>query len=370
MASMGTVYPYGHLIRSGKYSPRPYYSKHPTNLSLTARTGVTFVPRRTITYTPIRRAQDDSNGSDNNSDKKSSPSAISSIKNFFFGKKDGEKPKITHRPTPSPGQTRQGSLDPGSIFADEKGPAPSPKNQRPLEYGEMETTEDVDVDQRNWDAMQHVLNPKPKARETWERRMITREIRRRGRLPKPIQIMRTERESLAKSHFFKTSVKKLGPLARQIAGKNIDEAILQMKFSKKKAAQEILDHLIHAKNLAVVRNGLGVKSPEDKKTAKDPVTVILNSGEKKVITDPSAIYIAQAWVNRGPFGSDMDYRAHGRAHRLRKPHTGISVLLKEEKTRIREWNDREAKALRQRRTQLWTHLPDRPITAQNQYYSW
>ncbi|RJE18494.1 Ribosomal protein [Aspergillus sclerotialis] len=352
MASMGTVYPYGHLIRS-------------------ARTGVTFVPRRTITYTPIRRAQDDSNnGPENNSDKKSSPSAISSIKNFFFGKKDAEKPKITHRPTPSPGQNRQGSLDPGSIFADEKGPAPSPKHQGQPESGQLETTADFDVDQRNWESMQHVLDPRPRARETWERKMITREIRRRGRLSKPIQIMRTERECLAKSHFFKTSVKKLGPLARQIAGKNVDEAILQMKFSKKKAAQDVLDHLIHAKNLAVVRNGLGIKSPEDKDIAKDPITVILNSGEKKVITDPSAIYIAQAWVNRGPFGEEPDYRAHGRVHRMRPPHTGISVLLKEEKTRIREWKEREAKALRQRRTQLWTHLPDRPITAQNQYYSW
>lgn len=229
---------------------------------------------------------------------------------------------------------------------------------------------DFDIENRNPSLMQHVLDPRPKVRETWERKMITREIRRRGRLPRAVQIMRTERESLTKSHFFKTSVKKLGPLARQIAGKNIDEAILQMKFSKKKAALDVLEHLQHAKDVAIVRNGLGIKSPEDKETAKKPITVILNSGEKKVITDPSAIYIAQAWVNRGPYHRAPDHRARGMINMMRPPHTGISVLLKEEKTRIREWEDREAKGLRQRRSQLWTHLPDRPISAQNQYYSW
>ena len=49
------------------------------------------------------------------------------------------------------------------------------------------------------------------------------------------------------------------------------------------------------------------------------------------------------------------------------PNTGISVVLKEEKTRIREHKEREAKKLRQG---PWVHLPDRPITAQRPYYSW
>lgn len=46
---------------------------------------------------------------------------------------------------------------------------------------------------------------------------------------------------------------------------------------------------------------------------------------------------------------------------------GISVVLKEEATRIRQERDREEK--RQRR-KVWVPLPDRPITAQRQYPLW
>ena len=74
--------------------------------------------------------------------------------------------------------------------------------------------------------------------------------------------------------------------------------------------------------------------------------------------------------SRGPYGYEMDHRARGQINRMRPPTTSLSVLLKEEKTRIREWEDREAKAQRERRSQLWTQLPDRKVSAQNQYYSW
>ena len=182
--------------------------------------------------------------------------------------------------------------------------------------------------------------------------------------------MRTELESLNKSHFFKTSVKKLGPLARQIAGKNIDDAILQMRLSKKKAAKDILGHLEHARHVAMVRWGMGNEAPGGDNTIQAPTTITFKNGKRMTITNPTAIYIAQAWVNRGPYERRVDYRARGQFNIMRPPSTGLSVLLKEEKTRIREWRDREAKALRQRRSRLWTQLPDRKVTAQNQYYSW
>lgn len=340
-----------------------------------ARPGVTFVPRRTLTYNPIRRAQDDSNGPGDKPGGESKPSALSSIKNFFLGKKpDSQKPKVTRRPTAPP--KREGSLSADSIFADDdsapklKSTGRTPKAQQPAAPAEGGEETDYSVERRNPEYMQATLDPRPQARVRWERKMITREIRRRGRLSKAVQIKRTERESLNKSHWFKTSIKKLAPLARQIAGKNIDEAIIQMRFSKKKAAKDVLEHLQHAKNVATVRNGMGLTAPEDKDLTQSPTTVILKSGERKKVTDPSAIYIDQAWVNRGPYGMEYDHRARGRINMMRPPHTGLSVLLKEERSRIREWRDREAKALSQRRSQLWTPLPDRKIYGQNQYYSW
>ncbi|OJJ82495.1 mitochondrial 54S ribosomal protein uL22m [Aspergillus glaucus CBS 516.65] len=356
MASMGALYPYGHLLRS-------------------ARAGVTFVPRRTLTYTTPRRAQEDNNGNNENPSK---PSALSSIRNFFgLGGKpsDAPKPTITRRANAPP--KREGSLSADSIFAEDEAtpklvasgrtPGRRPTAEQPVEAEEEE--QDVSLETRNRENMQAVLDPRPQARTRWERKMVVREIRRRGRLSKTEQVMRTERESLSKSHWFKTSIKKLGPLARQIAGKNIDEAILQMRFSKKKAAKDILEHLEHAKNVAVVRSGMGLGAAAGQE-AKKPISIVSKTGERKTITDPSSIYISQAWVNRGPYGVDYDHRARGQINLLRPPYTSLSVLLKEEHTRIREWQDRETTAQRKRKTHLWTQLPDRKVSAQNQYYSW
>jgi len=285
----------------------------------------------------------------------------------------GAKPKAAH--TPAAPRREEGGLSPSSIFGDEvaaaSGPKPSRKKEQLQEQQQTGQEGPVPLEQRNKDRMQLALNPNPRAQRRWETKMVMREIRKRGRIPKAVQIQRTERESLSKSHWFKTSVKKLGPLARQIAGKNIDEAILQMRFSKKKAAKDVLEHLEHAKNVAIVRAGMGLAAQEGESSERPkPITVTLKDGERKKITDPTSIYIQQAWVNRGPYGFGMDHRARGQINKLRPPATGLSVLLKEEKTRIREWQDREADALRKRKSQLWTHLPDRKITAQNQYYSW
>ncbi|KAL4920897.1 ribosomal protein L22/L17 [Aspergillus aurantiobrunneus] len=356
MATMGALHPYGHLIRS-------------------ARTGITHVPRRTLTYTPIRRAEENNNGPNDKPETNSKSSTFSSIKNFFLGGGKSDAPKPTVRKAAP--LKREGTLSADSIFAeDEASPKLRASGRTPVgrkqETPEQEEAEELTLEKRNRANMQAVLDPRPKARIRWERKMVVRELRGRGRLSKTEQLMRTERESLSKSHWFKTSIKKLGPLARQIAGKNIDDAIIQMQFSKKKAAKDVLGHLKHAKNVAIVRSGMGLGAAQtgDEAQRPKPITITLKDGERKTITDPTSIYISQAWVNRGPYGVDYDHRARGVINRLRPPYTSLSVLLKEEKTQIREWQDREAKELRTRKAKLWTQLPDRPITGQNQYYSW
>ncbi|KAL1968179.1 hypothetical protein VTN77DRAFT_2014 [Rasamsonia byssochlamydoides] len=354
MATRGVLYPYRHLAWAARPAP-------------------SVVSRRTITYTRSLRAQEEGNTGENDKQESNSrPSALSSIKNFFFGKgKSAAKPKITRTPTAPP--PREGSLSSDSIFAeDEATPKLTTKGRTPVRRQAQPGAEEPAaerLEERNREYMSLALDPRPKARIRWERKMVIRAIRKRGRLTKQELIMRTERESLVKSHWFKTSVKKLGPLARQIAGKNIDEAILQMRFSKKKVAKDVMEHLKHAKNVAIVRHGMGLGRVTGEANT-EPITITLKSGERKVITDPTSIYIAQAWVNRGPYDVDYDHRARGRINILRPPYTSLSVLLKEEKTRIREWREREEKAQRQRASKVWTQLPDRKITAQNQYYSW
>lgn len=125
----------------------------------------------------------------------------------------------------------------------------------------------------------------------WPRRHQWKLHKRRGRLTKEQLILQTEKSHTLKSHFLKTSVKKLAPLARQIAGKKLEWAMVQMEFSPKGPAKEILEHLKEARNEAIVRKGM----------------------------DPKEMYIEQAWVGRGTYGIQPKKRARGRIDFQRPP---------------------------------------------------
>lgn len=305
-----------------------------------------------------------------------------------------------------------GSLAPNSLFADE---IENPKRITKLAQrkNEEQTAEDPEgqaylngpFSTRNPSNMAVALNPRPSARARWQRRMVIRDIRHRGRITKTMRIARTERSHLSRSHFFKTSMKKLAPLARQIAGKSIDEAITQMRFSKKKAAIDVKEHLITARNEAIVARGMGLPPPTPadpdssasnvncaaataSKATDDPSITpplptqradrgllrayeVSPGSHEKVIQNQTDIYIAEAWTNRGPYGQEADYRAKGRVNMMRPPYTGLSILLKEEKTRTREKQEKEAKAIRKRMGKnMWTQLPDRPVVRQSQQVLW
>lgn len=236
-----------------------------------------------------------------------------------------------------------------------------------------------------------LLDPDPNARERWERKKVIQMIRKGGRLTRAQYIKRTEREHMARSENMKTSTKKLGMLARQIAGKTIDDAITQMRFSKKKIAQDVMKHLEATRDEAIVMRGMGLGAVDagdatldsatpsitglTSPTAAQPAStqaleIQLKDGKRHKITDQSKIYVDQAWVGRGPFGSLPDYRARGRVYVMRTPWTSLSVVLKEEATRVREYEDREEKRRKERLAKVWIPLPDRPVVQQRQWYSW
>ncbi|KAJ9603947.1 39S ribosomal protein L22, mitochondrial [Cladophialophora chaetospira] len=267
---------------------------------------------------------------------------------------------------------KQGGLAPTSAFGGEL-------KKKHVQEADL-LVEDAFED-RNPANMEIALNPRPEARLRWQRKMVIREIKHRGRMNKTIRIARTEREHTSRSHFFKTSMKKLAPLARQIAGKSIDEAILQMRFSNKKVAQDVRQHLIQARNEAIVIKGMGLGRAGSETTSElhsDPAETPplphqtpLKTYKKGEAADPTDIYVAQAWTNRGPYDKEPEYRARGRMNILRPPHTGLSLLLKEEKTRTREKAEKEARALKKRLGKsMWVQLPDRPVTTQRQHVLW
>jgi ribosomal protein L22 len=167
--------------------------------------------------------------------------------------------------------------------------------------------------------MRAALNPSPEARKRWERKMVIRGVMKRGRMTKAQLLKMQERQLLSKSHDFKTSVKKLNPLARQIAGKTVEDAIVQMRFSKKKAAKDVLEHLEHAKNEAIVKRGMGLGG--DKKKIENPLRIQTKDGKRIKVENPTTIYVDQAWVGRGLRGSTPDYRARGNVHMMMNPTT-------------------------------------------------
>ncbi|CAD0091137.1 unnamed protein product [Aureobasidium mustum] len=243
------------------------------------------------------------------------------------------------------------------------------EGERQVQEREGEKETETEVGGRNLNTMATVLDPHPVARERWQRKMVMRDIRKGGRLNKEMFIKRTERESVGKSENIKTSIKKLGPIARQIAGKTVDDAIVQLRFSKKKAAVPVLSYLEYARDEAIVARGMGLGQPTVADSDK-PVDIRLKDGKRHTVEDPTKMYIDQAWVGRGPYGKLPEYRAKGKINILRTPWTHIGMVLKEEATRVRQYNEREEKRKKQREAKVWTPLPDRPIQGQRQWYSW
>ncbi|KAJ8110354.1 hypothetical protein OPT61_g6792 [Boeremia exigua] len=204
-------------------------------------------------------------------------------------------------------------------------------------------------------------------------------------MTKAAKIARTERSSLYKSQVLPTSVKKVQKILRQIQGKTVSEALVQLRFSPKKVARDIMKGLIVAQDEAIAGRGMGLGDKHalkkwteqrnevastladlDEQTPKTKganKVIELKDGKKKLVRDPTEIYIDQAWCGRGESWKSPEFRARGRVNMLTHRTTSFSFLLKEEKTRMRISD--EIKKKRDNR-KLWVALPDRPVTAQRQ----
>ncbi|KAJ9115775.1 hypothetical protein QFC24_006883 [Naganishia onofrii] len=130
-----------------------------------------------------------------------------------------------------------------------------------------------------------------------------------------------QRRKRAKEHKystarFKISPRKLNMLGRQIAGQPVNEAILQMEFSEKRASERIKSTLVLARNHAVD------KGMDDKK-----------------------LVVSEAWVSKGINIKRIDIK--GRARHGIKEHqqARMHVLLKEGKTRDELLEQKQKKLL-------------------------
>ncbi|KAL5487660.1 hypothetical protein ACEPAI_5768 [Sanghuangporus weigelae] len=120
---------------------------------------------------------------------------------------------------------------------------------------------------------------------------------------------------------FRISHRKLNKLARQIAGKPVDSAILQMIFSEKRASGRIKSMLAQAKGSAVGRG-----------------------------MDPERLIVAEAWVNKGPGGimnKRVEIKGRGKVGVQTRYQARMVVKLREGLTfEEKRQRDREVKLKR------------------------
>lgn len=186
-------------------------------------------------------------------------------------------------------------------------------------------TEAQQAEQKTRENMAMVTDPDPRSRIRWQRKKVIQMVRSNGHQTKEQRLKMTERELLHRSHFMPTSVKKLVMLARQIAGKPVDDAITQMQWSKKKMAAEIKYYLEEARDLAVAQRGMGLGSVNGE-TLDKPRKILTKEGKWMEVADPTRMYIAQSWVGRGPWrGKSIDYKGRGRMGIIQHPSTSSSL---------------------------------------------
>lgn len=171
-------------------------------------------------------------------------------------------------------------------------------------------------------AKEHVaraLDPHPRWRVRWQRRKVMQMVRNGGKMTKEQRIAATEKEVTQKSESLDTSTKKLMFLTRQIAGKTVDDAITQMRYSKKKTAPDIIYALKEARDRAIVSRGMGLGQVNGEILDK-PSKIQTKDGKWLEVNDPTRLYVDQAWVGKGePRGMRIQYHARGRMSQMVKP---------------------------------------------------
>ncbi|KAI2602579.1 ribosomal protein L22 [Hypoxylon sp. NC1633] len=266
-----------------------------------------------------------------------------------------------------------------SIFDDEIKDPERATRQAKDEKEDRRGTRQVWAASRVKEHMERAENPDPRWRMRFLRKKVMQMVRAESgtetthqsrKAARDLRVRQAEKQHTSKSESLPTSTKKLVFLSHQIVGKTVDEAITQMRFSKKKMAREVKWQLEEARDRAIAAHGMGLGAVnKDGETAvADPKKIQTKDGRWVEVRDPTALYVDQSWVTRGSRrGFRYQYHSRGRMSVMMRPTAGISVVLKEEKTRIRQHDDRVAA---QEKKAPWVHLPNRPVTAQRQYYSW
>ena len=108
-------------------------------------------------------------------------------------------------------------------------------------------------------------------------------------------------EAVAKARMLKTSPQKLNLVSKLIRNKPVNVALAQLKFSKKRIAVDVRKCLESA--IANAENNFGL--------------------------DIDKLVVSEAYVGKSIVMKRMRARARGRAARILKPFSKLTILLKE-----------------------------------------
>ncbi|KAI9296839.1 ribosomal protein L22 [Neoconidiobolus thromboides FSU 785] len=157
-----------------------------------------------------------------------------------------------------------------------------------------------------------------------------------------------EREYRYSTTNFKIGLRKLMLLANQISGLSINQAILQMQFSQKRASKKIMNALVFSRKNAQLQKNF----------------------------DPERMYIAQAWVGKGNYITNLiDIKGRGRFGLKEHPFCHMKFIFKEKvenpKPTVEGMNERrKIKGFYLRRNVWHPHRDTRPIYNPKPFYNW
>lgn len=116
---------------------------------------------------------------------------------------------------------------------------------------------------------------------------------------------------------FRISPRKLNALARQIRGKPVDYAILQMQFSSKRAARRVRSTLVMARDHAAAKG-----------------------------MDMRQLLVSQSWVTKGLYHARLDIKGRGRFGIMHHPQAQLNVVLQPGKSLEQQDEEKIARARR------------------------
>lgn len=176
------------------------------------------------------------------------------------------------------------------------------------------------------------IDPDPRWRVRWQRKKVMQMVRNGNKMTKEQKLKLVEKDHVFQSDNMETSTKKLVHLAHQIAGKTVEDAITQMRFTKKKTGKQLVYYLELARDEAIAKRGMGLGAATGELLPR-PRQIRVKDGTKDgrliEVTDPTRLYVDQAWVGKGPYrGVRIQYHARGRQSAMWKPATRELLFLR------------------------------------------